>query len=205
MRTGNGRTSFKPGRRQETKSVGYAVRSRRLPPTPTAPRSPVALPVRNELSDLVARPVLPPPRATRARRGRGPSGVEQPRSCRRVRTSPRPAFVVGRASRPRRHASCSARLARKRASCQAHRRHRAGRWTRSWRGAPQRPTGRLVLLRRSSRISRPASRPGVDCAALPGCGSGSTTVPCLCVSSNSSERGSARIAPACHRSVILQA
>jgi len=35
-------------------------------------------------------------------------GVEQPCSDRRSTASPRPAFVVGRASRRRRHASCSA-------------------------------------------------------------------------------------------------
>ena len=81
---------------------------------------------------------LRPPRAKRPRRRRGaarcgaatlaPPHYDQPQTCLRV----------GRASRRRRHASCSARLAGKSASGQAHRRHRAGRRTRSWRGAPQR-------------------------------------------------------------------
>ena len=138
MRTGNARTSVKPGRRQETRSVGYAVRPRRLPPTLPPPQSPVGLLARNELSDLVAQPLLPPPRAKRARRRRGPARCQAATLGPAQTTSSRPAFMVGRASRRRRHASCSARLARKGASGQAHRRHRAGRRTRSWRGAPWR-------------------------------------------------------------------
>ena len=42
--------------------------------------------------------------------GVAPPGAEQPRSRRRITTSPRPAFVVGRASRRRRHASRSTPL-----------------------------------------------------------------------------------------------
>ena len=37
MRTGNARTSVKPGRREETRSVGHVVRPTRLPPTLSPP------------------------------------------------------------------------------------------------------------------------------------------------------------------------
>ncbi len=204
MRTGNSRTFVKPGRREETRSVGHVVwpgASRRPHRHPTTGGTAGSERTQRSRGRLVATAS-----AQQSSHGAGvaPPGLDQRVSGRRTMTSPRPAFFAGRASSRRRHASCSARLAGKGASGQAHRRYRASRRTRSWRGAPQRPTGRLVLFRWSSRIRRPASRPGVDCAGLPGCGSGSTTA-CLCVSSNSSVQGSARIAPACHRSVILQA
>ena len=174
MRAGNARTSVKPGRREETRSVGYAVRPRRLPPTlpPPDPRWRRWLGANSAISR--AGVSLRPPRAKRPRRRRGaarcgaatlaPPHYDQPQTCLRGRTRISPAT-----SRVLLGAAC-----RKSASGEAHRRHRAGRRTRSWRGAPQRRrAGRSCFVDRAA-ISRPASRPGVDCAARPDCGSGST-------------------------------
>ena len=138
MRAGNARTSVKPGRREETRSVGYAVRPRRLPPTlpPPDPRWRRRLGANSAISRRGAS--LRPPRAKRPRRRRGaarcgaatlgPPHYDQPQTCLRGRTRISPAtsrILLGA-------------LVWKSASGEAHRRHRASRRTRSWRGAPQR-------------------------------------------------------------------
>ena len=198
MRTGNARTSVKPGRREETRSVGYAVRPRRLPPT-LPPPDPGGAAGSNELGDLAAggryrlREQSGHGAAWPARCGAatlGPAHYDQPQTCLRGRTRISPAtsrILLGA-------------LAWKSASGEAHRRHRAGRRTRSWRGAPQRRRAGPASLIEQNQPTGVTTRCGLRCS-----GSGSTTVACLCISSNSSVQGSARIAPACHRSVVLQA
>jgi hypothetical protein len=91
--------------------VSRLRRAAQAPPAdPTATRSPVALLARNELGDLAGRRVATAPRAKRSRRRRGPARCGAATLGPAHTTSARPAFVVGRASRRRRHASCSARL-----------------------------------------------------------------------------------------------
>jgi hypothetical protein len=204
MRAGNARTSVKPGRREETKSVGYAVRPRRL-------RRPYRHPIpggaagseRTRRSRGAARRY-----SLREQSGHGagaaPPGAEQPHSGRRITTSPRPAFVVGRASRRRRHASCSARL------CGRARQARPiavivpavglapGEARRSGDG----PAGPASLIEQNQPTGV-TTRCGLRCSA--GLRQRLDAVACLCIKSNSSVRGSARIAPACHRNAVLQA
>ncbi len=102
MRAGNARTSVKPGRREETRSVGYAVRPRRLPPTlpPPDPRWRRWLGANSAISRPGAS--LRPPRAERPRRRRGRARCGAATLGPAHTTSPRPALVVGRASRRRR-------------------------------------------------------------------------------------------------------
>ncbi len=136
MRIGNRRTSVKRGRRKEIGSVGHAVRPRRLPPTlpPRGPQwrrwlganSAISRPVATACESKAATaPAWPRQvRSSHARAG----AYDQPRTCLRGRTRISPAtsrILLGT-------------LAWKSASGEAHRRRRAGRRTRSWRGAPQR-------------------------------------------------------------------
>jgi hypothetical protein len=192
MRTGNARTSVKPGRRQETRSVGYAVRPRRLPPTLPPPQSPVGLLARNELSDLVAQPLLPPPRAKRARRRRGPARCQDLPSW-------SDAHLAGDVTRPARRG--------------LHGRERQARpiavivpAVGLARGEERHSGDGLAGPASSIEQNQPTgvtTRCGLRCLA--GLRQRLDAVACLCIKSNSSVRGSARIAPACHRSVILQA
>jgi hypothetical protein len=96
MRAGNARTSVKPGRREETRSVGYAVRPRRLPPTPPPPdpRWRRWLGANSAISRRGTS--LRPPRSKRPRRRRGAARCgattlgsphyDQPQTCLRGRT-----------------------------------------------------------------------------------------------------------------------
>ncbi len=200
MPAGNARTSVKPGRREETRSVGYAVRPRRLPPTLPPPDPSVAPLAR---SDLAARRY-----GLREQSGHGagvaPPGAEQPHSGRRITTSPRPAFVVGRGSRRRRHASYSARL------CGTVRQARpiavivpaVGLARDEERRSGDRSAGPASLIEQNQPTGV-TTRCGLRCSA--GLRQRLDAVGCLCINSNSSVRGSARIAPACHRNVVLRA
>jgi hypothetical protein len=108
MRAGNARTSVKPGRRRETRSVGYAVRPRRLPPTlpPPNPRWRCWLGTNSAIS-------RPRRYGLREQSGHGagaaPPGAKQPRSGRRIRPAPdlpawSDAHLAGEVTHPARHA-----------------------------------------------------------------------------------------------------
>jgi hypothetical protein len=172
MRAGNARTSVKPGRREEP---GQSA----APCGPGAARRPYRHPIpgglltRNELSDLAARRVATAseskaatapawPRQVRSSHARA-GAYDQPQTCLRGRTRISPAtsrVLLGA-------------LVWKSASGQAHRRivPAIGLASGEERHSGDGPAGPASLF---SRISRPASRPGVDCAARPDCGSGST-------------------------------
>jgi hypothetical protein len=204
MRAGNARTSVKPGRREETRSVGYAVRPRRLRPTlpPPDPRWRRWLGANSAISRRGAS--LRPPRAKRPRRRRGaarcgaatlgPPHYDQPQTCLRGRTRISPAtsrILLGA-------------LVWKSASGEAHRRHRASRRTRSGeeRRSGDGPAGPAWLIEQNQPTGV-TTRCGLRCSD--GLRQRLDAVACLCIKSNSSVRGSARIAPACHRNVVLQA
>ena len=205
MRTGNARTSVKPGRREETRSVGHVVRPRRLPPTLPPPDPPVALPVRNELSDLAADRSLPPPTAKQPRRGRGPSRPgpaslgpahdDQPQTCLLGRTGISPAtprLLLGAACREGRVRPSPSPL-----SCQP-----SDSLVARGAAAADGPAGPVSLVEQN-QATGVTTRCGLCWSA--GLRQRLDDVACLCISSNSSVQGSARIAPACHRSVVLQA
>jgi len=204
MRTGNARTSVKPGRREETRSVGYAVRPRRLPPTlpPPDPRWRRWLGTNSAISR--PRASLRPPRAKRPRRRRGAARCGAATLGPAHTTSPRPAFVVERASRRRRHASCSARL------CGRARQARpiavivpaVGLARGEERHSGDGPAAPASLIEQNQPTGV-TTRCGLRCSA--GLRHRLDAVACLCIKSNSSVQGSARIAPACHRNVVVQA
>ena len=168
MRTGNGRTSVKPGRREAPRSVGYAVRPTRLPPTlpPPVPggrcrfgtNSAISWPDRS----------LPPRRAKRPRRGRGPSRCgaaamlglahnDQPQTSLRRRTRISPAtsrLLLGAACREGR-----VRPGPSPSSCRPS--------TRSWRGgatAADGPAGPASLIEQNQPTGV-TTRCGLCCSA----------------------------------------
>src|ERR1700733_1801958 len=101
MRAGNARTSVQPGRREETRSVGYAVRPRRLPPTLPPPDSQWRRWLGTISAISRAGVSLRPPRAKQSRRRRGaarcgaatlaPPHYDQPQTCLGGRTRISPA------------------------------------------------------------------------------------------------------------------
>ncbi len=171
---------------------------------PCRPRSPVALPVRNELTDLVARPVLPPPRAKRPRRGRGPSRCgaatlgpapcHQPETCVRGRTRISPATSrvrLGAASRKSASGQAIAVIVPAVGLARGEERHSARR------------AGSSASLIERNQPTGVRTRCGLCCSAGLRQRLDDRRVPVRLVQLE--RKGSARIAPTCHRRVVLQA
>jgi len=214
VRTLRGQLSCKPEIREPPSSPGDGSKPGRsaTPCGPGASRRPYRHPIpvaplarRNSAISLRGA-ALRPPRANRPRRRRGRGAarcgaatLEPPHY-----DHPRTAFVVGRASRRRRDASCSARL------CGRARQARpiavivpaVGLARGEERRSDDGPAGRASLIAQNQPTGV-TTRCGLRCSA--GLRQRLDAVACLCIQSNSSLRGSARVAPACHRNVVLQA
>ena len=182
-----------------TRSVGYAVRRKRLPPN-RLPPDPRWL---GPNSAHLGRGAMAS-RANRPRRGIAPPVAERPRSSYRITTSPRPFYVVARACSRRRHASSSARLCRR--ARQARPINVIVPAVGFARGEERRngdgPAGPAPLIEQNQPTAV-TTRCGLRCSA--GLRQPLDAVACLWIKSNSTVQGSARLAPARHLNMVLQA